>query len=249
MMDADWRKKLQFTVIVLVVLAALRTAYVFYERNQPSGPAKPATTYSLNLDDYVTPPRIQPYDLKSARKELAGKTVWAKEGNQLPYYPYSVAAHQADFKRKAGVLPPLDKLQVEDVVSQRGPATLTPGQVAVVQKQVLAVVKRAGQPGTYAVAIGTSVGEDFTFTVNDSFFLADPHELYKHWPPDVWKAIDEHQARPGMSELQVSFALGTSAVAGPGDYGNRSMEYTNNGSPVKVTFEKNKAIKVVAGAQ
>ena len=49
-----------------------------------------------------------------------------------------------------------------------------------------------------------------------------------------------------MSELQVSFALGTSANAGVGDYGNRSMEYTNNGKPVKITFVKNKAVSVVA---
>lgn len=248
MMEADWRKKLQITIIALAVLAALRVAYIFYERREPSGPAKPQPAYSLNLDDYVTPPRIQPYDLSSARKELVGKTVWVKAGNQIPYYPCSAATHQVDFRHKTGLLPPLDKLQVEDVVSQRAPATFTPGRTAVVQKQVLAVVKRAGGPGPYAVAIGTSVGEDFTFNVNDLFFLADPHELYKHWPPDVWKSIDEHQAVQGMNELQVSFALGAAANAGPGDYGNRTVAYTNNGSPVEVTFEKNKAVKVVAGA-
>ena len=247
-MEADWRKKLQITVILLVVLAGLRTAYIFYERNQPLEQKKSQPAYSLNLDDYVTPPRVQPYDLKSANKELAGKTVWVKAGNQIPYYPYRSASHRASLTRKAGVLPPLEKLQVENVISQRAPATPAAGQVVIVQRQVLAVFKRSDKPGAYAAAIGTNIGDDFTFTVNDQFFLADPHELYKHWPPDVWNAIDQHQAREGMSELQVSFALGTSATAGPGDYGNRTMEYTNNGSPVKVTFEKNRAVKVEAGA-
>jgi len=245
-MDADWRKRLQITVVILVVLAALRTAYIFYERSHPTGPAKNPPVYSSNLDDYVTPPRIQPYDLNSARKELVGKTVWVKAGNQVPYYPYNDATRQADLKRKPGLLPPLEKLQVEDVISQRAPASLAPGQVAVVQRQLMAVFKRSDQPGTYAVSIGTNIGDDFNFIANDLFFFADPHELYKHWPPDVWKSIDQHQAREGMSELQVSFALGTSANAGVGDYGNRTMEYTNNGNPVKVTFVKNKAVSVVA---
>ena len=248
-MEADWRKKLQITVIILVALAALRTGYIFYERSHPPQPAKSQPAYSSNLDDYVTPPRIQPYDLNSARKELVGKTVWVKAGNQLPYYPYNAATHQADLKRQTGLLPPLEKLQVEDVISQRAPASLVTGQVAVVQKKIMAVFRRAGQPGAYAAEIGTNLGDDFTFTVNDLFFLADPHELYKHWPPEVWQSIDQHQVREGMSELQASFALGTSANAGPGDYGNRTMEYTNDGNPVKVTFEKNKAIKVAGARQ
>lgn len=245
-MEADWRKRLQIFVIILVVLAGLRTAYFFYQRSSTAAPAKSQPVYSTNLDDYVTPPRIQPYDLNSARKELAGKTVWVKAGNQVPYYPYNAATHQADFKRKAGLLPPLEKLQVEDVISQRAAASPAPGQVAVVQRQLMAVFKKSDQPGTYAVSIGTNVDEDFNFIANELFFFADPHELYKHWPPDVWKAIDQRQAREGMSELQVSFALGTSAIAGVGDYGNRTMEYTNNGNLVKVTFEKNRAVSVVS---
>lgn len=246
-MEADWRKKLQITVIILVALAALRTGYLFYERSHPTQPAKSQPAYSSNLDDYVTPPRIQPYDLNSARKELVGKTVWVKAGNQIPYYPYSGVRHLADLKRQAGLLAPLEKLQVEEVISQRAPASLVSGQVAVVQKKIMAVFKRSDQAGAYAAEIGMNLGDDFTFTVNDLFFLADPHELYKHWPPEVWQSIDQHQVREGMSELQASFALGTSANAEPGDYGNRTMEYTNNGSPVKVTFEKNRVVKVVIG--
>jgi hypothetical protein len=124
------------------------------------------------------------------------------------------------------------------------PASLKEGQVAVVQKQVLAVFDMPEEQGTFAAPIGTAVGEDFNFTANDVFFFADPHQLYKHWPPDIWKAIDEHQAKVGMNELQAGFALGTSANVSSGDYGNRTVEYTNNGSPVKVTFEKNRAVSV-----
>jgi len=130
------------------------------------------------------------------------------------------------------------------VILQRIPATVAEGQVSVVQKKFLAVLDMPGQKSPIAVPIGTSVGDDNNFTANDIFFFADPHELYKHWPPDIWRAIDQHQAKVGMNELQAGFALGTAGSVGSGDYGNRSVEYSNNGNPVKVTFEKNRAVSV-----
>ncbi len=242
-MDADWRKRLQIILIVGIVLIVARTAYIFYERRQPL-PQPKQESYSGNLDDYVTPPKIFPYDLRSAKKELDGKTVWVRAGNAVPYYRDSSASHTAELKNQAGPLPPLEKLEIKDVVLQRMPATLKEGQVAVLQKQVLAVFDMPEEQGTFATAIGTAVGDDFSFTANDVFFFADPHQLYKHWPPDIWKAIDEHQAKVGMNELQAGFALGTSANVSSGDYGNRTVEYTNNGNPVKVTFEKNRAVSL-----
>ena len=87
------------------------------------------------MDDYVLPPKIHPYDLKSAAKELVGKTVWVRAGNAIHYYPYSNATHTADLKHEKGLLPPLAKLQVKDIVLQKTPAgNLAEGQVAVVQK-------------------------------------------------------------------------------------------------------------------
>ncbi|PYP93458.1 MAG: hypothetical protein DMG65_00990 [Candidatus Angelobacter sp. Gp1-AA117] len=48
----------------------------------------------------------------------------------------------------------------------------------------------------------------------------------------------------GMNELQASLAVGTSANAGSGEIGSRTMEYSNNSKPVTVTFENNKAVSV-----
>lgn len=242
-MEPDKRKRFQIILVILLALVVLRTAYIFYERRQPL-PEKKKETYSSNLDDYVTVPKVYPFDLKSAKKELDGKTVWVKTGNVVPYYRYNKASQTADVKRKEGLLPPLAKVQINDVILQRIPATLAEGQLAVVQRQFLAVLDMPGNKEPVAAPIGTSVGDDNTFTANDIFFFADPHELYKHWPPDVWSAIDQHQAKAGMNELQAGFALGTAGSVGSGDYGNRSVEYSNNGNPVKVTFEKNRAVTV-----
>src|SRR6476620_10735909 len=242
-MDADLKKKIQISVIVFVVIAAVRVGFIFYSRRDTgAGPKKPETTYSSNLDDYVTPHKIFPYNLESAKKELAGKTVWVKSGNLIPYYPYDAATHTANFKREAGLLPPVAKLDVKDVVLQRQPVAPKPGQVSVVQKQIMAVFEMAGTPGTYAASFGVNTGDDYSFGANDIFFFDDPHQLYKHWPADIWSAIDQHEAKVGMSELQATFALGTNMTADPGDYGNRTVEFANAGKPVTVTFEKNKAV-------
>jgi hypothetical protein len=253
-MEPAWKNRLQVIVIILVALAVLRAVYFAFKKDhngraipEASKAAENNPIYGTRLDDYVTPPKIFPYDVNSARKELAGKTVWVREGNQVPYFAYDRATRQAGLKQKVGLLPPIEKLQVEDVVLQRAAGSPLPGQIAIVQNQIMVVFKRPGQSGTYAFAIGTNIGNDFTFTANNLLFLADPHELYRHWPPDVWKAIDLHEAREGMNELQVTFALGMPGAAGPGDYGNRTLEYKMNGHVVKVRFQKNRAVKITTG--
>jgi hypothetical protein len=244
-MEPESKKRFQYITLVLIVLLGIRLGFILYQRHQAAKPAeKKAPAYSSNMDDYVMPPKIHPYDLKSAAKELVGKTIWVRAGNSVHYYPFSNATHTADLKHEKALLPPLAKLQVKDVVLQRAPSgTLAEGQVAVVQKQILAAFQMAGDSATYAVTIGTNTGDDFEFNVNDLFFFADPHELYKHWPPETWQAIDNHQAKEGMNEIQVSMALGTVAT-GSGEYGNRTLDFDNNGHPVKVTFEKNRAVSV-----
>ena len=247
-MDADLKKKILISLIVFFVIGAVRVGFIFYgRRDTGEGPKKPETTYSSNMDDYVTPHKIFPYNVESAKKEMAGKAVWVKSGNLIPYYPYDASAHSVNFKREAGLLPPVAKLQVKDVVLQRQPVSLKPGQIAVVQKQIMAVFEMAGAPGTYAASFGVNTGDEYTFGANDIFFFDDPRQLYKHWPADTWSAIDQHQVKQGMSELQASFALGTNMSADTAESGNRTIEFANAGKPVTVTFEKNKAVTVTPG--
>lgn len=248
-MDSEWRKRFLIIMIVVLALVTARTAYIFHERSKPVEVKVPKPpSISLTDDDYVTPHRIVPYDLKSAVKELAGKTVWVRNGNAVLYYRYRPASRSVDFAAKAGLLPPLDKLQVNDVILQRSPVSLAPGQVAVVRKQIMAVFEEPSRPGAFAVSIGTNLGDDFTFNVNDLFYYEDPHELYKHWRPEVWNAIDHHQVLKGMNELQVSFALGSVVGASAGEYGNRWAQYRDGKNLITVTFEKNRAVEIV-GAQ
>ena len=247
-MDSDLKKRLGITFILFAVVGAIQVGYMWYSRRDTGTPQKKAEpTYSTNQDDYVTPHRIFPYNVESAKKEMVGKPVWVKSGNQVPYYRYDAAAHTVNFKQSAGLLAPVAKLQVKDVTLQRQPVTLKPGEVAVVRKQIMAVFEQAEEPGLYAASIGTNTGDDFTFNVNELLFFDDPHELYKHWPPEIWEAIDKHEGKEGMSELQAAFAFGASGSSDSDKIGDRTVEFSNAGKPVTMTFEKNKAVKVTPG--
>ena len=238
-MNSEWRKRSQITLGIFLIVAIVRIAMIYYQRNQPGEirkPPQPVSSYTITTDDYVTPPKVFPYDAKSAARDLAGKTVWVRAGNQLAYYRYAAPAHRVEFNHKAGFLAPLEKLEIKDAIQQRAPRSG--------ERQVLAVFNKVGEQTLYAAVIGAENDVTYTFLVNDMFFLDDPHKIYSYWPSEIWSAIDHHQARPGMNELQVSLALGTSASASPGEIGERTMEYTNGGKPVTVTFTKNKAVSV-----
>lgn len=239
-------RKLQIVLVIFFVLVGIRIYLIHRERNAPVPAPKAAANPNFSADDYVVPTQTHAYDLKSAKEALDGKTVWIKSGNSITYYPY--AGGRIDFHHSAGVLPPLDKLDVTNVVQASDPNSkgeeIAPG-VRIHEQQVLAVFHREQDNKNYAAPIGGSRGGDYTLYINDELYLDDPHQLYKHWPADIWQAIDQHQAKAGMNELQVGFALGVGVAEGSsGDYGNRTLTYDNNGHPVKVTFEHNHATQV-----
>ena len=234
-MAAETRQKLQLVLLLGIVIAGARAAYIVYERHEAiKDEAKIKFDAPLKADYYVTPKKLRPYDLKSAR-QLTQQPEWVKLGYYHTYYPYSVAAHKADFAHEVGTLGPLQKLDINDVVTgvtPRAPDT----------KQILAVFRIGGR--AYAVPIGAEKGGDFKCYSDEIFFMEDPRELYKHWPVDVWKAIDEHRVLPGMNELQTSFALGMGTSEGSGDYRSRTLNYANGGKPVTVTFQNDKAVTI-----
>ena len=222
-----------------IVLAGGRAAYIVYQRHAAmQEEAKPKQETVLKADYYVSPKRLHPYDLKSARA-LTQQPVWVKVGYQLTYYPYDRERHKADFAHEAGTLLPLQKLAIQDVVTDVAPKA--PGI-----KQVMAVFTLEGK--SYAVPIGAEKGGDFRIYSDDAFFIQDPHDLYKHWPADVWQKIDAHEVRLGMSELQCSFAIGLGVPQGSGAYGSRTLHYPNGGKPLVIAFENDQAVAIKPGS-
>src|SRR5581483_1304906 len=145
-MSPELKKKIQLVLIAALVLAGARAAYILLERRSEKAiEAKKKQAPPLNPDYYVSPKKLYPYDLKSA-KQLTKQPVWVKEGYRYTYYPYDSARHHAEFGHEAGQLLPIEKLEIKDVVTD-----VTPGVPD--QKQLLAVFQREGK--SFALPIGS----------------------------------------------------------------------------------------------
>ena len=234
-MEAEARKKIQIFLAVAIAVAAARTAYILYERKAESQQVEKQAP-PLNPDYYVTPKKLYPYDLKSA-KQLTKQPVWVKVGYAIAFYPYNETRRRSDFAHEKGTLGPIQKLNIENVVLDASPGN--PGQ-----HQIMALFRQNGQ--MYSFPIGAVKNGDYHFYSDDMLFIQDPHELYKHWPADIWAAIDKHEAKAGMNQLQIGFALGLGSSEGSGDPDNGTMYYANGGNPISVTYSNGKAVDVKA---
>jgi hypothetical protein len=226
-------KIIQIVVVVAIVAAGINLYLTVRERKAGLAVAKQPEV-ALDPDYYVTPKKLHPQDLKDA-KELTKQPVWVRDGYRYAYYSY---AGHSDFEHPVGTLGPIEKLDIKDVVLDR-----TPGSPS--QKQVMAVFERDGK--RYAFPIGVNDNGDYKIYSDDILFIQDPRELYKHWPADVWKAIDNHEVKPGMNEIQAFFAIGVGSPEGTGMSNPRIVDFPNNGHPVRVTFTNGKATDVQPG--
>jgi hypothetical protein len=228
------KQKIQIALILGMLVAGIRLAIIFYERHEEAvQQTKKQETPAHNPDYYVTPKKLYPYDLKSAR-QLIKQPVWVKVGYAYFFYPYDPATHRVNFSHEGGKLTPLQKLEIKNIISDVSPEA--PGE-----RQVMAVFEQAGKQ--YAVSIGSEKNGEYKFYSNDMLFIEDPHQLYKHWPADVWQAIDQHQVKPGMSELQVDFAIGIGLLEPGSDSIDRTLDYPNGGTPLRISFHSGKAVE------
>ncbi len=240
MMSPEARQRIQLALIVAFLVATVRAGYILYQRHEDRLAAQKQQLardagYS-NPDYYVHPKKLYPYDLKSA-KQLTQQPVWVKEGYRYTYYPYNPATRHVDFAHEAGLLLPIEKLAIKDVVTAK-----PPGQE---RTQVVAVFEKEGKH--YAVPIGYEANGEYKIYSDEMFFVEDPHDLYKHWPADVWQAVEQHQVKPGMNEMQADFAIGMGMPdAGDSSY-EKTVHYPNGGKPLVVVYRQGKAFEIRPG--
>ena len=239
MISQEAKQRIQLALLVAIAIAGLRAAYIFYQRYEDRVAAehqKPQPIGYSNPDYYVNPKKLYPYDLKSA-KQLTQQPVWVKEGYRYTYYPYDPARKHVDFEHEAGLLLPIEQLAIQDVVTALPPG---PGR----RRQAMAVFDMGGK--SYAVPIGVETEEQFTIYSDEMFYIEDPHQLYKHWPEDVWQAVAQHEVKAGMNELQADFAVGM-GVADPGDTSyEKTVRYPNGGKPLVIVYREGKAADIQA---
>jgi hypothetical protein len=239
-MTPESKRKIQLALLAVIVVTGIRAAYIVYERyseraEEAAKANKPAP--ALNADDYVVTKKLYPSDVKSA-KQLTQQPVWVREGYHHTYYPYDLARKRTDFSHEAGLLLPIQKLDIKDVVTDTAPHSAH-------VHQIMAVFEQDGK--AYAVSIGSVVDNTYSIYSDDYFFIQDPHELYKHWPPDIWEAIDQHQVKPGMNQLQVDFALGMGVLDRGSDSSVQTAHYANGGKPMTITYQAGKVTEIRAG--
>jgi hypothetical protein len=235
-MRAELKQRIQIVLTVLIVLAAVRSGWILYQRyaEKARQTSAKSSTPPLDPDYYVIPKKIYAYDLKSAREGLTKGPVWVKEGYRYTFYPYDTASRHADFGHEAGLLLPIQKVEIQDVVLDRSPEK---GQY-----QVMAVFVNQGK--SFAFPIGVEVGGNFRIYSDEILFIQDPKELYKHWPADVWEAIEKHQVKPGMNELQADFAIGMGIPERSDDPDVKTVKYPNGGKPLTVVYRDGRAAEI-----
>jgi len=241
MMSPENKQRIQLLLVALFVVAAARAGYIFYERHQDQLAVerqKQAQAVGFaNPDYYVNPKKLYPYDLKSAR-QLTQQPEWVKEGYRYTYYYYDGASKKVDFAHDAGLLGPIEKVIITDVIAATPPGS---GQ----RRQVLAVFQKDTK--SYAVPIGYESEDEYKIYSDEMFYIQDPHDLYKHWSADVWQAVEQHEVKPGMNEMQADFAIGMGVPDGGDTSYSKTVRYPNGGKPIVVVYHDGKAAEIMPG--
>ena len=238
MLSPEAKRRIQLALLAALVVATARAGFIFYQRHEERLAAERQKVaqnvgYS-NPDYYVNPKKLYPYDLNSA-KQLTQQPVWVKEGYRYAYYTYDVERKKVGFEHEAGLLGPIEQLSIKDVITAKAPA-------AGVKKQVMAVFEKDGK--SYAVPIGYQDEGEYKIYSDEMFYIQDPHDLYKHWAPDVWQAVDQHQVKPGMNELQATFAIGMGVPDAGSSSDEKTVRYPNGGKPLVIVYRDGKAAAV-----
>ena len=239
-MNEQAKKRIQIALALVLVVAGGRAGYILYQRHEDNLAAEKQeqakNTGFSNADYYVTPKKLYPYDVKSAQ-ELTKQPVWVKEGYKYNYYRYVPVVKKVDFAHEMGLLGPIERLDIKDVI-----AVAAPGG----RRQVVALFNK--DQHDYAVPIGFETGDDsYKIYSDEMFYVQDPHALYKHWPADVWHAVEQHEVKPGMNELQADFAVGMGSLDAVSSSVERTLRYANGGKPLVVIFRAGKAAEIKPG--
>ena len=226
--------------LLLFAVAGVRVGMIYRQRNAPEAPVTQPAREKIADDDLVFLKKKRQDKIEDT-KELVGQPLWVSAGGQMDYYP--AQGKHVDYSKTSGTLLGAQKLEVKGFVEQVAPKSAT-NRIPGGDRQVLMLFTLPGSEKpdqVYGVPVGYNEAGQYTFYLDEIFFYDDPHELYKHWGPEIWKAVDSHQVILGMSERQTQLALGQVSKSLSNDYGNRLVVYANLGKPIAVTFVKNKA--------
>jgi hypothetical protein len=236
-------KTWQKTLILTLVTLAIGGSYLLYVRHQRLNPGvvpQPDAAQTLSKDDLAVVRALFPVHFDDAQR-IEGTSVWMKNGYTMPYYPY--AGGHVNFAKRVGLIPADQRLDVKKIIKADVPASLE-DSVEHGSRQAFAVFALPGAADLFATPIGYIQGEQEAYYLDQLFYYDDPHTIYNHWPKDVWAAVDAHQVKAGMSELETRLSIGEKMHPDGETEGNRTVTYDQNGKHYTITYVKNRATTI-----
>lgn len=234
-----WQKILIPTLITLAI-GGIYLLFVWHQRQNPGIIAQNEAAQPVNKDDVAIVRELFPQHFDDL-KQFENTRVWMKNGYAMPYFPY--VGGQVQFNKRAGLIPALQPMDVKKIVKAAVPASLS-DSMGHGTRQVFAVFAMPGSTSLFATPIGSIDGSQEAYFTDLLFFYDDPHKIYDYWPEDVWTAIDAHQVKPGMSELETRLSIGQKLHPEGETEGDRTVTYDQDGKQWTVTFVKNHATTI-----
>lgn len=223
----------------VILIGGIYLFIVFKKRHEPAHNQQPEQ--KVTMDDVAVVRLEFPQHFEDV-EDLKGKSVWMKSGYSMPYYPYT--GGRVEFTKQLGLLPPDQRLDVKKVIKATPPAGVH-DNVEHGDHQAMVVFSMPGSDSLYATAVGYMQGPQEEHYYDDLlFYYDDPHTIYNNWPKDVWAAVDAHQVKPGMNELQARSALGNMKTVDGEKEGNRTVDYNADGKHTVVEFRDDKAVSI-----
>ena len=236
---STWKKILIITLITLAI-GGTYLLFVWHQRQNPGVVGKQPEEQHVSADDVAVVRMDFPQHFEDVQ-DLAGKSVWMKNGYTMPYYPY--VGGRVEFNKPAGVIPAAQKLDIKKAIKASAPAAVH-DNIEHGDRQVMVVFALPDGAEQFATPVGFMQGQDEHYFCDLLFYYDDPHTIYSNWPKDTWAAIDAHQVKPGMSELQTRMAIGMKAHPDGQVEGSRTVDYDVNGKHYVVTYRGNQATKI-----
>ena len=231
-----WKIVLIPTLITLAI-GSIYLFIVWKQRQNPGVVGQTDTSQDLSEDDLAVVRSFSPAHFEDTLR-LQGTTVWMKNGYTMAYFKYD--GGHVDFGKRVGVIPALQQLAIKKIVKASAPPSVDDG-ISHGSRQAFAVFALPGSPDLYATAIGVMDSGEEAYYPDILFFYDDPHTIYDHWPKDVWAAIDAHQVKTGMSELETRLAIGQKMHPDRPTAGDRTITYDQDGKQWTVTYVDDKA--------
>ncbi|HEX4030506.1 MAG TPA: hypothetical protein VHX20_09085 [Terracidiphilus sp.] len=234
-----WHKIL-LTTLVTLALGGLYLFSVWQHRRNPGVIANHSLDQNLTPDDVAVVRKMFMTSF-SDTLVLQGKSVWMKNGYTMPYFPFK--GGRIVFAKRVGLIPAAQKLDVKKIVKALPPASVDDG-IDHGSRQVFAVFALPGAPALYATPIGVINGSQEQYYCDMLFYYDDPHTIYDNWPKDVWAAIDGHQVKPGMTELETRMSIGQKLQSEGGSEGNRIVTYDQAGKHWTIRYTQDRATSI-----